>query len=450
MRVKCPECGVRYKLDDSKVGDKGLRVKCSKCGHVFKVEKHPASELDDLPAFSPDEPESSSSSGHVEMSRTRPIQPGSHPHPAQPLKEGLRGNLETIGLPDIIQMLHLGRKTGALHIKRGDETKTIFFRSGEISTAVTNIDAERMAVFLHKRKKISAETMASIQEEAEVTSKPEEIIIRDAIPVSKEEHQTRVDEYVAELIYGAFHWNSGSVLFIENESPSEDCLQVRNTTENLVMEGVRRIDEWSRIRQAIPSHRVILQQCPEPPTKSDQILLNSEEWKVMALVDGKRTISEISVESRETEFNVSKILYGLLSLGLLEKVGIKEEEKEDLSATIQQKGPKQDRDESEFRKTLIFTPAKLAMTSPQERVYPMGLAQLTIGRSSKDCDIAIPDDGHASRVHAQIRYDGAKYVCCDLGSTNGTLVNGEKIDSVVLKDGDEIQVGQTYFVFHEK
>ena len=442
MRVQCPSCGVRYKLDDSKVGDAGLRVKCSKCSHVFRVEKPHSDELEDLPAFSPDD-DTSVSTEKVEMSKTRPVQPDSAEK--HPLKEGLRGNLETIGLPDIIQMLHLGRKTGGLHIKRGEEKKTIYFKNGEIVTATTNIEAERMAVFLHKQKKISSETMAAIIEEADVAGRPEELIIREAVPLSKEEHQARVDEYVAELIYGVFHWNSGSVLFIENERSADECLQIRNTTENLVMEGVRRIDEWSRIRQSIPSNRVILQQCPEPPTKSDQILLNSEEWKIMALVDGKRTISEICSEARETEFDVSKVLYGLLSIGLLEKVGTREEEPSPAPGA----GTKQ-RGEAEFRKTLIFTPAKLAMTKPEQRVYPLGMAQLTIGRSSKDTDIAIPNDGHASRVHAQIKYDGANYVCSDLGSTNGTMVNGEKIDSVALKDGDEIQVGQTHFVFHEK
>jgi len=443
MRVQCPSCGVRYKLDDSKVGETGLRVKCSKCGHIFRVEKPPSEELDDLPAFSPEE-ESPEATKKVETSKTHPMDPESTDK--HPLKEGLRGNLETIGLPDIIQMLHLGRKTGGLHIKRGEEKKTIYFLNGEIVTATTNIDAERMSVFLHKQKKISSETMAAIIEEADVTGRPEETIIREAVPLSKKENQARVDEYVADLIYGVFHWNSGSVLFIENEESHDECLQIRNTTENLVMEGVRRIDEWSRIRQSIPSHRVILQQCPEPPTKSDQILLNSEEWKIMALVDGKRTISEICSEARETEFDVSKVLYGLLSIGLLEKVGTKEEE----PAAPPAPDKPQKRGEAEFRKTLIFTPAKLAMTKPEQRLYPLGMAQLTIGRSSKDTDIAIPNDGHASRVHAQIKYDGANYVCSDLGSTNGTMVNGEKIDSVVLKHGDEIQVGQTHFIFHEK
>jgi hypothetical protein len=70
---------------------------------------------------------------------------------------------------------------------------------------------------------------------------------------------------------------------------------------------------------------------------------------------------------------------------------------------------------------------------------------LTIGRLP-ECDVVISDPG-ASRRHAEIRHDGDAYVVRDLGSTNGTIVNGEVTPSHVLRSGDRITIGTTELEF---
>ena len=70
---------------------------------------------------------------------------------------------------------------------------------------------------------------------------------------------------------------------------------------------------------------------------------------------------------------------------------------------------------------------------------------VTVGRLS-ECEIML-DDSHVSRRHAEIRKDGDAFVVVDLGSSNGTRVNGTKVNEQVLNDGDEIQVGNTALRF---
>jgi hypothetical protein len=81
---------------------------------------------------------------------------------------------------------------------------------------------------------------------------------------------------------------------------------------------------------------------------------------------------------------------------------------------------------------------------PDKR-YPLGRASVTIGRLP-ECDIVVSDPG-ASRQHAQVRFDGERYVLNDLGSTNGTLVNDETADERALEDGDRITIGSTVLEF---
>jgi pSer/pThr/pTyr-binding forkhead associated (FHA) protein len=79
------------------------------------------------------------------------------------------------------------------------------------------------------------------------------------------------------------------------------------------------------------------------------------------------------------------------------------------------------------------------------RTVPLGRDVTTIGRLP-DCDIVLRDTG-ASRRHAQIKRAGAGWTLTDLGSTNGTKLNGATVQSRELDDGDRITIGSTVIEF---
>ena len=66
-----------------------------------------------------------------------------------------------------------------------------------------------------------------------------------------------------------------------------------------------------------------------------------------------------------------------------------------------------------------------------------------------EADLRLADTG-VSRAHAELRLDGSEVRLTDLGSTNGTLVNGRRITSAVLADGDSIEVGATPLLFRRE
>lgn len=69
-----------------------------------------------------------------------------------------------------------------------------------------------------------------------------------------------------------------------------------------------------------------------------------------------------------------------------------------------------------------------------------------IGRS-EECDIALADDESVSRVHARLEKDGDEWLLVDLGSTNGTFVNGKRVKEVQLQAGDSVEIGDTRLRF---
>jgi len=83
--------------------------------------------------------------------------------------------------------------------------------------------------------------------------------------------------------------------------------------------------------------------------------------------------------------------------------------------------------------------------------YIIAKGAIVLGRSARSGnDVVLESDGQASKQHARIELDAdSKFTVYDLGSTNGTKVNGRRIDNRTLHDGDEITVGQTRITFQQ-
>jgi hypothetical protein len=79
------------------------------------------------------------------------------------------------------------------------------------------------------------------------------------------------------------------------------------------------------------------------------------------------------------------------------------------------------------------------------RAYPLAIGSTVIGRGDQ-ANLRLPDVG-ISRRHARLDYDGAQVVLTDLGSTNGTMVNGQRVSAVALNPGDMVQIGTTTLTF---
>jgi pSer/pThr/pTyr-binding forkhead associated (FHA) protein len=90
-------------------------------------------------------------------------------------------------------------------------------------------------------------------------------------------------------------------------------------------------------------------------------------------------------------------------------------------------------------------PREIVTLTLDGRAHPVTPTGVVVGRS-RECDLRVAD-GNASRRHAEVKQDGESWVVVDLGSTNGTELNGRRITRETLVDGDRITIGATDIVF---
>ena len=97
------------------------------------------------------------------------------------------------------------------------------------------------------------------------------------------------------------------------------------------------------------------------------------------------------------------------------------------------------------------TASSAKLVAPDGKTHALNLASTVFGRKAT-CDVILTGDAFVSGTHAKIVKEGGAYKVVDLGSTNGTRVNGQRLTPetpVALADGDAVQFGQTSFTFRK-
>ena len=231
---------------------------------------------------------------------------------------GLTGNLQTVPLSDLLQLITTSAKTGMLYICRGEQKREIYFRKGAVIYAFSSGSEEQLLgnLVLSRRKisKADLERALSIQK---LTGKKLGTVLLEMTKLTKEELLGFLRIQVEEIVYNLFGWNSGEFIFYDGKPPPAGQVTAELNTMNLIMEGSRRIDEWIKIREVLPPEETILEIVTDPKTRSGSVELALDDLRLFPLIDGDRNISELLQVSTAGEFHTRKALANFISLGLV-------------------------------------------------------------------------------------------------------------------------------------
>ncbi len=232
----------------------------------------------------------------------------------------IEGPLRELGIHDVFQLLDLSRKTGVLRVRSEirQNAGMVFFEKGAVIGAEIRSNPHPLGGLLLRAGKISEEDLTrsrAMQQNGDPRRLGEILIAMGSI--TRRELDRQVRSQVEEVIFELLSWAEGYFSFEEGEvaeSPAE--ADIRITTEALVMEAARRIDEWSRIETKIP-HLGILPRLALPSSEAPLDLIPFE-WEVLAAIDGAQDVRGISLALVRSEFEVAKTLFGLASAGIIQ------------------------------------------------------------------------------------------------------------------------------------
>ena len=234
----------------------------------------------------------------------------------------IEGPLRELGIHDVFQLLDLSRKTGMLRVTselRHNEG-TIYFDNGVVVSAAIRSNPHPLGAMLLRTGKITEadlERARDMQQRQGDKRRLGEILVSLGV-ITKGEVERQIRFQIEEVVFEVMSWNEGYFSFaddVESNLPTE--LTVRIPVEALLMEGARRIDEWSRIENRISHVGVVPSLAPPPEGGGGELDLLPPEWEVLALIDGERSVRGIAAELGRSDFEVAKTLFGLESAGVI-------------------------------------------------------------------------------------------------------------------------------------
>jgi hypothetical protein len=231
----------------------------------------------------------------------------------------LKGNLKDFSTTQLLNLIHLARKTGALTIQVPSGVTTLFFREGKLVHATTSGRDGHLASVLARAGKLSEEHAKIIRARAGMQSDKElGMLLISAGQVTQPDIVSSIRADILDTVYGLFTWTDGLFHFEPNQLPSDDAITVSINLENIILEGSRRVKEWERLQDELPDLGVALRFTDRPQAQLRNINLSVDEWRVISYINPRNSIKQIAQRIGMDDFQIRKIIYGLLQAGLVE------------------------------------------------------------------------------------------------------------------------------------
>jgi Domain of unknown function (DUF4388) len=231
---------------------------------------------------------------------------------------GIHGTLKTMSVSDLLQFLAAGHKTGSLKIGRGTINKEIYLDGGTIVGSHSNDPKELLGqVLLHYGKIQESNLQAAMEIQRQSGGKLGTILSSRGF-VSQQDVLDVLRTRTLEIIYDLFIWEEAEFEFFDNAPLPPDLIRIEVDVTSVMMEGIYRIDEWSRYRNVIPSDRAFFELAPG----WTQSLTESKEVReVLYHVEKRLTAAEICYNMHTSLFHACALLFDLIEKGAIKVAG---------------------------------------------------------------------------------------------------------------------------------
>jgi len=234
---------------------------------------------------------------------------------------GLMGDLACVGLGDVFRMLAQYRRTGIMHIFKDEMRVEVSFTDGKIDLATATGYEEEFLLgrFIIETGLMSRTDLDNFLQNRAGSSKllGRQLVKLGFIPL--EGLREAIRRQTQEVLYELLRWDRGRFHFHIDRQPGplahEAALALG--VDSLLLEGIRRVDEWYLIEQKVGNFDEIYTRNEEIVSVLGRERFTREESAMLDLVNGRNTVRDILKKSRMGSYDVSKLLYRLLSIGAI-------------------------------------------------------------------------------------------------------------------------------------
>ena len=232
----------------------------------------------------------------------------------------LEGSLAARDLAEIVLGLYEKRWTGLLILSSGGVGKNVTLQDGRMVFASSSSADERLGELLLRRGRITLRQYADAGAALAPGKRLGAVLVEQAVLAPKDLVKAVVDQ-VQEIIYGAFQWTEGQYRLNEGATSAES-ITLNISTPDIILEGIRRIDVWSRIQRAVGGPEARYERAPDYEDVLRAMTLSFEKLSLLTSLHGTRTLEALCQESSLPDFEVCRTLWAFRVIGVVRRVDV--------------------------------------------------------------------------------------------------------------------------------
>lgn len=225
-----------------------------------------------------------------------------------------RGDLGVTPLPEILATIERYRVPGALSVTRGDAHRRIYLDRGLVVFATSDEREVRLGNFLIRHGTLPEDAVANA--EARLAGdgiRLGQILVRLEL-LDQATLDAAVAEQVREILWGAFDWDSGEVVFEVGARRSDEAIRIDLPIAEVIVEGVRRAESVRRFVDRLGSGHGVLEQAEAPLTPG---LFTPDEIALRGMVDGRLPVQMLCQKGPGSVAENARLLYAFFCLDLV-------------------------------------------------------------------------------------------------------------------------------------
>src|SRR4051794_3962311 len=205
------------------------------------------------------------------------------------------------------------KKTGGLHLRRDGAHGVVWFTTGSVTGGTSDVSRQSLARRLIGAGLVDDDALNAAIDSATTDDVGVGRALQQAGTVDEGALHDLASEHIVDVVFDLLRWADGDFAFVVDESNPDD-VGVSRQVEDTVTEARRRLEVWGGVATAVPSPQTVLALSSNP---GDDPALTRDEWNLLAMVDGRRTVGEIVSLGGRGDFAVVSALADLVGRGLL-------------------------------------------------------------------------------------------------------------------------------------
>lgn len=256
----------------------------------------------------------------------------------------LKGNLSDFPIIQILNLVNLAKKSGALMIRNSEKASIIHFRNGRLCCAQYADEDNSLVGILYRKREISRKQSELIRKRAgNITDKQLGLMLVNSGYLSQIVILQCLKDYYLSVVRRYLTETQGAFEFVSTQEPPPHRILVKMSLENVIIEGTRQLHELEMLQDEIPSLEMAAKFKNRTGVDIQKLQLSVQEWKVVKYITPKNSLNQIAHANHMNDVEIRRVIYTLLQAGILEMVRSSSAPKLDVSTAIPNTSKKEQR-----------------------------------------------------------------------------------------------------------